>query len=221
MSGGLEPPRDISFIPDPRTLGVEPSYALFSLSTPGGIRTPNAQVLSLSPLPLGYESKAHLTGFEPAVVRSTGGCIDRYATDARPSRPKAGRGRNGENRTLISRVSDGGNIPLYYVPVDNRGIEPRPDACKTPVLPLTPVAQRDQPGSRTLLRRFAGGVTTLVADHSCCTRTRTEEVGLYRPALLVPGLQQRKKVESNHRPVDRPPLAGEVRPTAHIFQSGK
>lgn len=26
--------------------------------------------------------------------------------------------------------------------MDNRGIEPRPSACKTPVLPLTPVAQR-------------------------------------------------------------------------------
>lgn len=66
--------------------------------------------------------------------------------------------------------------------------------------------------------RFAGGVRPRRITTSCCTRTRTEEVGLYRPALLVPGLQQRKKVESNHRPVDRPPLAGEVRPTAHIFQ---
>lgn len=55
------------------------------LGTHGEIRTPNAQGLSLPPLPIGLREhvlQAPRTGFEPAVFRSTGGCVDRYANEA-------------------------------------------------------------------------------------------------------------------------------------------
>ena len=42
-----------------------------------------------------------------------------------------------------------------------------------------------------------------------------------RLAYPWPTCMARKKVESNHRLLHRPPLAGEVAPTGHIFQSGK
>lgn len=43
---------------------------------------------------------------------------------------------------------------------------------------------------------------------------------LYRlPVTPVTDTQERKKVESNHRLLHRPPLAGEVAPTGHIFQA--
>lgn len=86
--------------------------------------------------------------------------------------------------------------------MDNRGIEPRPDACKTPVLPLTPVAQRDQPGSRTLLRRFAGDASTLEADQSWSSENRTLRVA------MTQGLQPRLC------PSTRPAEEGGVEPLA-------
>lgn len=75
---------------------------------------------------------------------------------------------------------------MYYIRVDNRGIEPRPSACKTDVLPLTPVAQRVPPENRTQMLRVAAAAMTIIAEQSCSSENRTQLAYAYARVLQTP-----------------------------------
>lgn len=161
------------------------------LGTVGGIRTPNAQGLSLSPLPVGLLLRAcegNRTLGQPLdrrlLLPLSYTCIRKQGVEPWSLAYQASAltivllpSGCGGNRTLISSLQD------WRSPVELR-------------------SQRGPPRSRTELRPFAGDATTLVADQSCSPENRTQldrsREGYSLPC--VPALKQRKKVESNHQP---------------------